>query len=225
MKPEIAYIDDSPLNLECIQTVLAEEFSTLTFTRPDSFFESLSQHSYSAILLDVHMPIMDGFGVYEKIVQNPAYNGCPILFISSDTSFEPRMKSLVLGAVDFMDRDTSPDEMVARIKSKIKFFKQHRSIIEFGPLKVNLTLLKTYLNNAEIALTFIELKILCKLLRNYPDPVSREALVDNVWRGAHVLDATIHTHVFNLNAKLSEWDHEIQVQKSVGVLLAQKEET
>lgn len=222
MKTEIAYIDDSPLNLECIQTVLDEEFVTNTFTRADDLFKSLSGHSYSAILLDVHMPMMDGFEVYEKLIQNPDYNGCPILFLSSDTSTEARMKSLLLGAVDFMGRDISPDEMLARIKSRIQFFKMHRSIIEFGALKVNLTLLKAYLNNVEVPLTFIELKILCKLLRCYPDPVTREALVDNVWRGSHVLDATIHTHVFNLNTKLENWDHEIEVQKNVGVLLAPK---
>ncbi len=223
MKAEIAYLDDSPLNLECISILLRDDFDTKTFSRHEDLIDSFAQHDYSAILLDIHMPKLDGFSVYEKLVQLPGYNGCPIIFISSDTSSESRMKSLVLGAVDFMSREISAEEMAVRIKSRIQFFKKHRSIIEFGALNVNLTLLKTYLNNVEVPLTFIELKILCKLLRTYPDPVSRDILVDTVWRGAHVLDATIHTHVFNLNSKLVNWDHEIQMQKNVGITLVSKE--
>jgi DNA-binding response OmpR family regulator len=225
MKSEIAYLDDSPQNLECIDLLLRDDFVTSTFMRSEDLIDSFSKRYYSAILLDIHMPQMDGFEVYEKVVQLPTYNGCPILFISSDTSSEARMRSLELGAVDFIDRMTSPEEIVARIKSKIQFFKKHRSVIEFGALKINLTLLKTYLGSVEIPLTFIELKILCRLLRCYPGPVMRDALVETVWRGVHVLDATIHTHVFNLNTKLSAWDHEIQVQKNVGVLLTAKEGT
>jgi DNA-binding response OmpR family regulator len=224
LKSEVGYLDDSAFNLECIELVLRDDFNVIPFTQPELFLGSLLSHSYSAILLDVNMPIMDGFEVFEKILQHPSYNGCPILFLSSDLSAENRIKSFTLGAVDYMGRDISPEEMLLRVKSKIQFFKKHRSIIEFGPLKVNLTLLKAQLNGQDVPLTFIELKILCKVLRAYPEPVPRDMLIDNVWRGAHVLDATIHTHVFNLNSKLASFDHEIQMYRNVGIQLVPREE-
>ena len=222
MKSEIAYIDDNKLNLECIQTVLSSDFEVYTFNKPSEFLGQYENSSLVTILVDIHMPEMDGFSLYEKIIEHPHYNGCPILFISSDDSDSARIKSFMLGAVDFLNRTINPDEMIARIKSKILFFQKHRSIIEFTNLRVNLTLLKAYINDTELPLTFIEFKILCLVLRSYPDVITKDQLIQHVWRTDHVLDATIYTHVSNLNSKLGDWDYEINGLKTRGVQLMRK---
>ena len=222
MKAGIAYIDDNKLNLDCIKTILDQDFDVEIFQKPEQFLTKFAATSYTSILVDIHMPTIDGFSLYEKIIEHPHYNGCPILFISSDDSDSARIKSFVLGAVDFLNRAIRPDEMIARIKSKIMFFQKHRSIIEFTNLRVNLTLLKAYLDTKELPLTFIEFKILCLVLRNYPDVVSKEQLIQQVWRTDHVLDATIYTHVSNLNSKLDSWDYEINGLKTKGVQLMKK---
>lgn len=222
MISEIAYIDDNVLNLECIELVLKDDFSIKTFNSPLAFLSTFNISAYACIVVDIHMPEMDGFTLYEKIIEHPHYNGCPILFISSDDSEGAKIKSLALGAVDFLNREINPSEMVARIKAKILYFQKHRSIIEFSNLKVNLTLLKSYINNVELPLTFIEFKILCLVLQNYPDVLTRQQVVDYVWRTDHVLDATIYTHVSNLNSKLNLWDHEISGLKTKGVQLTRK---
>jgi two-component system, OmpR family, response regulator VanR len=219
---EIAYIDDNVLNLECIRTVLSNEFNVHIFDHPENFLTKLDTSSFATILVDIHMPVMDGFSLYERVIEHKNYNGCPILFISSDDSDSARIKSFVHGAVDFLNRAMNPDEMLARIKSKILFFQRHRSIIEFTNLKVNLTLLKAYLNSKELSLTFIEFKILCLVLRNYPDVITKDKLIEQVWRTDYVLDATIYTHVSNLNSKLNEWDYEINGLKTKGVQLMKK---
>lgn len=222
MKAEIAYIDDNKLNLECIQTILSSDFEVYTFNKPNDFLDQFENSSLVTILVDIHMPELDGFSLYEKIIEHPHYNGCPILFISSDDSDSARIKSFMLGAVDFMNRTIGPDEMIARIKSKILFFQRHRSVIEFTNLRVNLTLLKSYLNDKELPLTFIEFKILCHVLRSYPDVITKDQLIHQVWRTDHVLDATIYTHVSNLNIKLNEWDFEINGLKTRGIQLMRK---
>lgn len=222
MKAEIAYVDDNKLNLECVQTILNKDFEVSIYQRPETFLEKLGTTSFVTIMVDIHMPTIDGFALYEKIIAHPNYNGCPVLFISSDDSDSARIKSFAMGAVDFLNRDITPDEMIARIKSKIAFFQKHRSIIEFSNLRVNLTLLKAYLNNKELPLTFIEFKILCLVLRNYPDVITKDQLIQQVWRTDHVLDATIYTHVSNLNSKLDEWDYEINGLKTKGVQLEKK---
>lgn len=222
MKSEIAYIDDDILNLDCIKTILEKDFGVSTYTKPDQFLESIGEISYSSILVDIRMPSMDGYTLYEKILEHPRYNGCPILFISSDDSDEVRIKSFMLGAVDFINRAIKPEELIARIKSRILFYQKHRSIIEFSNIRVNLTLLKAYLNDVELPLTFIEFKILVLLLKSYPDIVTKEQLVQQVWRAEHVLDATIYTHISNLNNKLKDWDFEISGLKGRGVQLTKK---
>lgn len=213
---KIAYIDDHELNLECLNTILRNDFLVDIFVDANEFLNKFSQTAYSAILMDVYMPKMDGFSLYEKVIEHPDYNGCPVLFISSDDSTPSRIRSFELGAVDFFNRDILPDELILRIKAKIKFFEKHRSIVEFGGLRLNLTLLKGYLYGNELHLTFIELRILLSLLKIFPDFISKENIISDVWRNENVLDATLYTHVFNLNSKLKEWNHEIRIVKGKG---------
>jgi DNA-binding response OmpR family regulator len=222
MKRNLAYIDDNTQNLDCIGLIMQEQFSVATFSDPNQFLSDFQNSNYQVILVDIHMPKMDGFLVYEKIIEDPHYNGCPIIFISTDDSDTNRIKSFALGAVDFLNRHMSPTEMVTRVNSKIMFFEKHRSIIEFENLKVNLTLLKAYLNNVELKLTFIEFKLLCHSIRNYPDVIPKEALIEFVWPNGHVLDATVYTHISNLNSKLTEWTHEVEMVRNKGLRLSKR---
>ena len=222
MKPRIGYIDDNNLNLECISLCLGEDFEVETFLNGKTFLENYDQSSFTAIILDIHMPVIDGFSLYEKIIAHSHYNGCPIFFFSSDDSDQSRLKSFNLGAVDFLSRTIKPHEMIIRIKSRIQFYEKHRSIIEFSNIRINLTLLKAYLNDRELSLTFIEFKILCLMLRNFPEGISKNQLTHEVWRVEHVLDATIYTHISNLNNKVQDWEYEISGLKSKGVQLTKK---
>lgn len=222
MRYEIACVDDSKLNLEFMETVLEKDFQVSSYLSQEKFLSDLTKRGFDCILLDLHMPEGDGFSLYEKILALPEFNGCPIFFISTDDSEEARIKSLTLGAVDFISRSVPHMELLARIKAKMKFFQSHRSVIEFDGLKINLTLLKTFLGEREIPLTFIELKLLTLVLRHYPDSLAKETISESVWKGGSVQDATIHTHVFNLNNKLSDWSYEIQLVKSIGAQLVRK---
>ena len=226
MKSRIAYIDDNTDNLECIKLIFNDQFDVDTFHQPEKFINGFNDVSpYAAIMVDIHMPTIDGFSLYEKIVEHTNYNGCPILFISGDESDAIRIKSFSLGAVDFLSRHMKPDEMMARVNSKIQFFKKLRSIVEFGNLKVNLTLLKTYIDQKELGLTFLEFKILWQLISGYPEILPKEQIIEHVWGTGKVLDATIYTHVSNLNGKLAKWDHEIIGFKLKGFKVCKKEKS
>ncbi len=223
LKSSIAYVDDDQSNLELLKLILSEEFEVDTFNDPDKFLKNYSDKNYVAVILDLHMPKMDGFALYDKLLEHPHFNGSPILFISSDDSDEARIKSFSLGAVDFMRRQMSTVELLARVKSKIEFFKKHRPVIEFGNMRVNLTLLKAFLNNKEIQLTFTEFKLLTQVLKSYPELITKQQIIDFVWNKGVVLDATLYTHVSNLNSKLTDWDHEIVGVKMKGIKLQRKE--
>lgn len=223
IKPRLAYIDDNEQNLDYISLILGNDYEVETFNNPLNFLAQFPQSSYTAILVDIHMPSIDGFSLYEKIIEVPNYNGCPLIFISSDDTNENRIRSFSLGAVDFLSRMMTSGEMLTRVRSKIAFFKKHRSIIEFGSLKLNLTLLKAYLGEEELKLTFIEFKLLCHFVKTYPAASSKEELVDKIWNKELVLDATIYTHISNLNVKLINWDHEVVTERMKGSFLIKKE--
>ncbi|MBA2404715.1 MAG: response regulator transcription factor, partial [Bdellovibrionales bacterium] len=185
MKQRLVYIDDNLSNLDCIGLIFEREFSVETFQNPIDFLKQFQDSLISAILVDIHMPIMNGFALYEKIIEHEKYNGCPIVFISSDDTDASRIKSFSLGAVDFIDRKINPSEMLTRLKSQITFFQKHRKIVELGNLKLNMTLLKAYLNEVEVKLTFIEFKLLCYVVKKFPELTEKEQIMESVWSNAH----------------------------------------
>lgn len=218
----MAYIDDSQFNLDCVGLILDTDYEVETFSDPFVFLENYPESNYVTILVDIHMPKMDGFALYEKIISSSHYNGCPLFFISSDDTDSVRIKSFSLGAVDFFNRLIPSDEILTRIKTKLTFSQKHRNIIEFGDLKLDLTLLKARLSEEELKLTFIEFKLLCHFVKGFPAYSTKEELVDKVWGFELVMDATIYTHIFNLNAKLANWDYEINSERNKGILLIRK---
>lgn len=218
MKRKIAYIDDSDLNLEAWAEFLRNDFEVDCFQRAKNFLKNYPQRQYEAILVDLHMPEMNGFEVYEALVQHPQYNGCPILIVSSDTSEESRVKSFELGAVDFIDRTLSVEQIIARVNAKIQFFKKHRSIIEFENLKIDLTKLKVFISGNEVQMTFIEIKFLTHILRYYPEALPKERVIEYIWDNTVVMDNTIYTHIFNLNSKFDKWPYEIRIIKGQNLI-------
>lgn len=214
----IAYIDDSQFNLEALGHFLSNDFSVDCYLMSAPFLKSYPQKQYEAILIDLHMPKMNGFETYEAIIQHPSYNGCPILIVSSDDSIEARVKSFELGAVDFIHRNVSIEQMIAQINAKIQFFKKQRPIIEFSNLKIDQTQLKVFIHGVETPMTFIEMKILTHILRSYPENLVKEKMVEYVWGDCVVMDNTIYTHIFNLNTKIVDWGYEIRILKGQGVV-------
>ena len=223
MRSDIALIGDKAEELHSIQRSLPNSFALNSFGSPELLLSSFSSNSYSALLINVHHG-HHAFEWFDKIMEHPSYNGCPILFLSSDETEELRIKSFELGAVDFINLNVHPDELQARLNSKIKFFKHHRAILEFEGLKINLTFLKATLQDNDLGLTYLELRILVNVLKSHPHPIGKETFIQQIWRKPVVLDATLHTHLFNLNSKLKDWGHELVKVKNHGLQLVPKTE-
>jgi DNA-binding response OmpR family regulator len=219
---DLAYVDDSKDNLDSLSLMLETSFNIETFQDPFKFLNVLVQKQFNAILLDVHMPLLDGFGVFERIVNEPNYNGCPIFLLSSDETESNRLKSFEFGAVDFIGRSMMPEELIARVESKIIYFEKNSPSIELASLKLDLNNVRAYYNNIDIRLTLIEFKILFHLLKMFPEIISKESLVRKVWGNISTLDSTIYTHIYNLNSKFKNWKYEIVIERGKGMRLLEK---
>jgi DNA-binding winged helix-turn-helix (wHTH) protein len=76
--------------------------------------------------------------------------------------------------------------------------------------------------NHSFKLTFTEFKLLYNLLKEYPEILTKEEVIERVWGKTSVSEATIYTHVFNLNSKLKQWSHEIVIERLKGIKLVIK---
>lgn len=220
--PRVAYFDDDVENLKLYKTLFANDLHLDLINDPFSYNEIING-SYSAILIDMHMPGMDGLELFQMIKKHPEYNQCPVLFISTDLSEEIKFKTISSGGVDFLERMMKKEELLLRLKNKINFFQHHKNIFILGSMKLNLSELKVYLSSCAIDVTLTELKILKLLVKKFPEIVSREDLWKDVWPGQVAHSSTLNTHLSNLRNKFRDWEYDITSIKLKGVQLAVKD--
>lgn len=223
MKWTLIYFDDQIPNIECFSELLSENFDVIGCPDATAFSQMLQDYYPHAILLDVHMPVIDGHSLYKKISEHPVYNGCPVIFISGDQSDENKIKSYEGGGVDFLPRDIKAEEIVARLTSKIKFFLDRSTKLELGNLEIDLATMRAIINGKNLDLTLLELRMLSHILRNYPQNLTRQQLILKVWGNDSVKPGTVNTHLTNLKPKIEAWDHQIKVRDD-GILVVKKEE-
>ena len=213
MKWTLVYFDDQIPNLECYAELLCDKFNVLGCHDATEYSAILENHHPHAIMMDVHMPVLDGHALYKKIVEHPLYNGCPIIFISGDQSDENKLKSYTEGGIDFLPRDLKPEEVVSRLTNKIKFHLSMSTKLELGNLVIDVEAMRATVGGKMADLTLLEFRLLSNIFRSYPDPLTRTELIMKVWGNDSVKPGTINTHLTNLKPKIEAWDHVIKVRE------------
>lgn len=213
MKWTLLYFDDQIQNIEAFRELLSEKFNVIGCNDATAYSKMLQENNPHAILLDVHMPIMDGHTLYKNLTEHPLYNGCPVIFISGDQSDETKIRSYEKGGIDFLPRDLKVEEIAIRLANKIKFFLQMSTSLELGNLVVDVKTMKATVGSRNIDLTLLELRMLSNILRAYPHALSRNELIQKVWGNDTVKVGTINTHLTNLKPKIEEWNHQIKVRE------------
>ncbi len=118
----ILIVDDQEANIELLEGFLADDYSNINSTtdprRALPLFNALAP---DLVLLDLHMPHLDGFEVMEQLqacIPPGAY--VPILVLTADISPQVKQRALSEGAKDFLSKPFDPDEVLARIKNLLE---------------------------------------------------------------------------------------------------------
>jgi len=84
------------------------------------------------ILLDLMMPKLDGFQVLELLRANPATSGIPVLVVSAKPDDEDKVRSLALGAVDYVEKPYSVAELRARVARTARMLQAQRALFDLA---------------------------------------------------------------------------------------------
>ena len=132
-KAKILVIDDTEQNLNLAKQVLTiagySDIRILSDAR--KAVDAITCDGPDIVLLDLHMPYMDGYEVLEKSHKRMAPDAfLPILVCSSDTSTEARERALKLGANDFILKPYDQTEMLLRVRNFLRMRSMHLTIAE-----------------------------------------------------------------------------------------------
>lgn len=219
-KMHITIVDDVRDNLKSYNDLLSPTFDLELIQNPVELLTFLSKSETNLVLLDIHMPIMNGFELYEKF--KTTHPDLPVIFLSGDPSEESIIKGLNLGAEDFIVKPVSLRELVARIKNKIstkQATKAESEVITYDGFKLHCEMQMAEIGDERIQLTPMEFKLLYLLTKNPNKVFSREYITNLLWPNIHVQNQNIDTHLSNLRKKLMPFSKYIKTIKSRGYIL------
>jgi len=119
MKKTIFVVDDNDTNLAVAKEVLKDDYKVMTMMSSAKMFLMLEKITPDMILLDIEMPVMDGFDTLRKIKSHDSYGNIPVIFLTGKTDVPSEIQGFQLGAVDFITKPFSPPIMLNRIKSHL----------------------------------------------------------------------------------------------------------
>jgi len=214
MKFRLLYFDHQISNSESYQDLLNDHFIVTAYTESAIYDEVLQSHKPHGIVLNFNMPATDGLPLHQKILNSEHYNGCPLFFIPSDIAEEMRLKTLEISEIDFLNSQSTKEELKLRVSNKIKLFLQGDTIIDVGNLRLDTYSFNIYINNKLIDLTLIEMRIFSYVIRKMPDAVLKNNLMKEIW-GSNTKTGKMNVHLSHLKLKLSDWNHEFKTKKSL----------
>lgn len=115
MNGPILIVDDEPINLDAMRSVLAGEHRLVYARNGREALAAAVKHRTSLILMDVDMPDMDGYTACRALKANPATEHIPVIFVTSHDDARDEALGFAAGAVDFIAKPISAPVVLARV--------------------------------------------------------------------------------------------------------------
>lgn len=163
------------------------------------------------VLLDIMMPKIDGLEMCRRIREN---NNVPIIMVSAKTQELDKIVGLTTGADDYVTKPFNPLELMARIKSQLRRYRElnpaqekkaESDIIQLRNITINKETHQVFVDGESIKLTPIEFDILY-LLANHPGRVfSTDEIFEKVWNEkVYEANNTVMVHIRRLRGKMKD---------------------
>jgi diguanylate cyclase (GGDEF)-like protein len=115
----ILVVDDEPLYLQLIADILGDDYKILVADEGMAGMQIAANNVPQLILLDLMMPVIDGFEVYRCLKADWRTCEIPVIFITGIGDVATETKGLMMGAVDFINKPINPDLVKARVNTQI----------------------------------------------------------------------------------------------------------
>ncbi|MBD5146942.1 MAG: response regulator transcription factor [Ruminococcus sp.] len=175
-----------------------------------------SQQDFDLVLLDIMLPKIDGYGVCEVIRQK---SDVPIIMLTALDSEENQIKGLDLQADDYITKPFSMPVLLRKIMAVLRRSSKQNytpQTISYNDLTLDLDGYKVYWREESIDLTPREFEILRELITHKGRILTRQNLLQNLWKYEFFGDERIiDTHIKNLRKKLGAADY-IETIRGVG---------
>jgi putative two-component system response regulator len=128
----IMLIDDDEMCLDMGMEILKNKYTVYPVPSGDQALQILKKVIPDLILLDIEMPVMDGYEVIKKLKESNETKDIPVFFLTSHTDPGNELDGLAMGAIDYVTKPFSPLLLVQRIENHLLINSQKKELIQYN---------------------------------------------------------------------------------------------
>lgn len=182
--------DDSRLLMQLDSLLRANGYSVDLADDGAKALFLLQEHPYDLALVDIGLPVVDGFDVIRK--SRAAGVECPMLILTARERWQEKVEGLDAGADDYLTKPFHNEELLARIKALIRRASgQANPLIEFGPISLDTRSEEICVDGSALDLTAYEYKVMEYLMLNPEKIVSKTQLTEHIYDQDFDLDSNV----------------------------------
>jgi two-component system alkaline phosphatase synthesis response regulator PhoP len=207
MKPKILIVEDEVNLMELLIINLEDEgYDCLSANNGKTALEIVEKTVPDLVLLDVMLPLVNGFEVAAKLQEN--HPKVPIIFLTARSDDRDKIKGLKAGAVDYISKPFNLEELLLRVNVHLKSLQSVKSekFFKIGDYQINIETFEIALRGNVVAEAGKkEMQLLQLLVENAGKVVSRELIMSKIW--GNEVDTTSRT-IDNYILTLRKWFNE-----------------
>ena len=209
--------DDDSIRDFVIYTLNSQGLEARGFERPSAFWEAMEEKLPALALLDIMLPEEDGVSVLKKLRSDPRTLRLPIIMLTAKGTEYDKVLGLDAGADDYMAKPFGMMELLSRIRALLRRTAAEPGTYQCGCLTVDEPRHTVTVEGRDVVLTQKEFELLCLLLRNRGQVITRERLIEQVWGYAFTGETrTVDVHVRTLRQKLGPAGAYVQTVRGYG---------
>lgn len=204
--------DEKALSDALVTILKHNNFSVDAVYNGEDAIDYIQSEIYDCVILDVMMPVCDGFTVLKRIRADK--NNVPVIMLTAKSQTEDKVAGLDYGADDYITKPFNSKELLARIRAVTRRQTDVKeSFPAFGDLTLNRITFELICKNKKILLTSKEFQIIELMMQNPSRIISSEKFMDKIWGFDSDSDINVvWTYISYIRKKLKLLDSAVKVK-------------
>jgi two-component system copper resistance phosphate regulon response regulator CusR len=198
--------DEAVVRQNLVESLTTNGFETFAYETAEQVIESDIISCADAVIMDIQLPGINGWEATALIKKR--FTTLPVIMLTAYSDVNYRLQGFETGADDYIIKPFFMEELLARLKTVLKCYEMipgKKNFFEIGDLSIDLRSKTVLRDQQTIKLSLTEFNLLALLAEEQGNPVSKEEIMQKVWKGRYsVGDNTIEVYINLLRNKIDK---------------------
>jgi len=199
--------DDAGIRVILQDTLTSQGYGVVTAENGIKGWELAEELRPDLIILDVMLPLMDGFEVCKRIRKEGITS--PVMMLTVKDEEVDKILGLELGADDYVTKPFSVKELSARVKAllrRVEDYQNEMDVYRFGNIELDFNKFESRKDGKDLGLTPLELRILQHMIVRKGQVITRDEFLNHIWGvdNLTVSHRTVDSHIAHIRKKVEE---------------------